>query len=86
MSELEPQETEFSTITANIDDETAEKLCRIYVERNMHPASLSLFDDLLSEGAIAQYALYRAVINQSVIAALLEDLNKSGQPIPPFDI
>ena len=86
MSELEPQETEFSTITADIDDDTAEKLCRIYVESAMHPATVSLFEELLSEGVDVQYALYRAVINQSVIAALLDDLNKPGHPIPPFDI
>ena len=86
MEELEPQDAEFSIITANIADETADALCRIYVEQVMHPASLSLFDELVSEGADVPYALYRAVINQSVIEALLEDLNKPGHPIPPFDI
>lgn len=86
MSELEPQDTKFSTITANVDDETAEKICRMYVERMMHPATVSLFDQLLDEGADIQYALYRAVINQSIIASLLEDLDKPGHPIPPFDI
>lgn len=86
MSELEPQDTEFSTITANVDDDTAEKLCCMYVEGAMHPASLSLFNELLSDGEDVQYALYRAVINETIIAALLEDLNKPGHHIPPFDI
>lgn len=86
MEELEPQDTEFSAITANFDDGIAEELCRIYVERTMHPASLSLFNDLMLECGDTQYALYRAVINQSVIEALIEDLNKQQRPIPPFDI
>lgn len=86
MSEIESQNSEFSTIEANIDDETAEKLCRMYVEHAMHPATLSLFNELMGGGSDVQYALYRAVINQSVIAALLEELNKPGHPIPPFDI
>ncbi len=86
MNELEPQDTEFNTISINLDDEVAEELCRIYVEQNMHLASLSLFTDLMSEGADVQHALYRAVINQTVITSMFEDLNKPGHPIPPFDI
>lgn len=86
MDDLDSQDTGFSTITANIDDDTAEKLCRMYVERAMHPATVSLFNELIAGGAGMPYALYRVVINQSVIEALLEDLNKPGHPIPPFDI
>lgn len=83
MNELD---TEFSTIDAIIDDETTQKLCHMYVKRMMHPASLMLFEELLSGGGNVQYALYRAVINQSVLTALIEDMDESVHPITPFNI
>lgn len=86
MDELEPHDVGFNTIEATIDDKTAEQLCCIYVEHAMHPASQSLFDDLMAEGVGVKYALYCAVINQSVIEALLEDLDSPDRLIPPFDI
>lgn len=89
MSEdLEPQSgtEEFVNLDANIDPDTIMALCRVYVETRMHPATVSLFNEVMSVDGNIEEALFRSVINEMVIQALVDQLARTSAPIPPFNI
>ena len=66
---------EFAQINVDVDPGTVETLCRLYVA-NMHLATQSLYAALIKQGATTEHAVYRAVVNETILHALIEQANR----------
>jgi hypothetical protein len=95
-NEIDSQADAFVDVQLNldtIDSETMYLVMRHYIERNMSPASLSKFDDMLAaateeESVSLEEAVAVAVFNDAVIQVIESQLaaDSGVKPIPPFNI
>lgn len=87
--ELEHPSESFDDITiGNISEADVYTLLRAYIVRNMSPASLSRFDELV-HGSLTvslEEAVAAAVFNDAVVQAIEDEVSRIRAPIPPFNI
>lgn len=67
--------SDFKTVEVNLSEEEMQTLCRFYVRQNFDPATISLFEEVEKQEGIER-ALYRAVLNEVCIIALVAEIEK----------
>lgn len=77
-------EEEFSTISIDISEETAEEVIRMFLnENNFNAASKYQFEAALAAAREAEntnplaQAIYEAVLNEMLLKVIIEEINKN---------
>lgn len=73
-------ETEFENIEVDISTDDQRQLIAMYVRERLRPESVSAYQSAMDAGEDVRQALYDAVLNDMIVAALIAQINTTQQP------